>query len=458
MTLVASVQELNQRLGRAVEIQDNKLSVKDVQAVRDGLIEDLVHNATLAEKNEVRNRARWIIWELSQELGCPSSSIHELYMARSRGEYQGTTVPAINIRALTYEFARTVFRTASKLTAGPFIFEIAKSEIGYTLQRPAEYTAVVLGAAIKEGYVGPVFLQGDHFQFKMKSFKENRQKELDAIKALTKEAIEGGFYNIDIDSSTLVDLSRVTVDEQQRDNYEMCAEMTAYIRSIEPKGITISVGGEIGEVGEKNSTVEEFEAFYKGYQRHLKSLNPTAPGISKISIQTGSSHGGVPLADGSIADVKLDFDVLKNIGEAARHAGLGGAVQHGASTLPDSAFDNFPKKQTLEVHLATGFQNLIYDSQHFPKDLKDRIYAWLSQNLASERKSGQTAAQFYYKTRKQGFGPFKQELWHLSRAVKDALMAELEGMLTNMFRLLGVAGTRPLTQKYIHPKNIHKAA
>jgi hypothetical protein len=29
---------------------------------------------------------------------------------------------------------------------------------------------------------------------------------------------------------------------------------TAYIRSLEPEGVTISVGGEIGEVGGQNST------------------------------------------------------------------------------------------------------------------------------------------------------------------------------------------------------------
>jgi len=45
---------------------------------------------------------------------------------------------------------------------------------------------------------------------------------------------------------------------------------------------------------------------------------------------------------------------------------MGGAVQHGASTLPDDMFDLFPKKGTMEVHLATGFQNIIFDSASFP--------------------------------------------------------------------------------------------
>ena len=48
------------------------------------------------------------------------------------------TVPAINVRGLSYDTGRSIFRTAIKLKAGAFILEIARSEIGYTEQRPAE--------------------------------------------------------------------------------------------------------------------------------------------------------------------------------------------------------------------------------------------------------------------------------------------------------------------------------
>ena len=39
------------------------------------------------------------------------------------------------------------------------------------------------------------------------------------------------------------------------------AELAAAIREAEPEGFTISIGGEIGEVGKYNSTVEDLEAF-----------------------------------------------------------------------------------------------------------------------------------------------------------------------------------------------------
>jgi len=70
-----------------------------------------------------------------------------------------------------------------------------------------------------------------------------------------------------------VDLSKSTTIEQQEWNYKMCAEMTKLIRKLQPKGIDVSVGGEIGEVGGKNSTPEELRAFTRvgrfGYFRHI---------------------------------------------------------------------------------------------------------------------------------------------------------------------------------------------
>ena len=80
-------------------------------------------------------------------------------------------------------------------------------------------------------------------------------------------------------------------------------------------------------------------------------------GISKISIQTGTSHGGVVLLDGTIAKVSVDFDTLLKLSRIARKQyGMGGAVQHGASTLPEDAFSKFVEAEAVEVHLATNFE------------------------------------------------------------------------------------------------------
>ena len=376
----------------------------------DKLVLDLISNDKTEEKKALADKIK----DMAYKKGIFPASINGFYMARGKGATATDfTVPAINLRVLTYDLARAIFRAAKKINAGAFIFEIAKSEMGYTNQPPVEYTAVCLAAAVREGWSGPVFIQGDHFQVNHKNFAEDPEKELEGIKTLILQAIEAGFYNIDIDSSTVVDLSKKNIKKQQKANYESCAKLTNFIRQHQPRGIEVSVGGEIGEVGSKNSTVEDLEAFMTGYNEKLRKGRV---GISKISIQTGTSHGGVVLPDGSIAKVKLDFDTLMTLSKEAREKyGLAGAVQHGASTLPSDAYGKFPEVGAAEVHLATEFQNMVYESPHFPKELKARIYEWLKTNAANERKSDQTEEQFLYSARKKRSGPSRRTSWACRR-------------------------------------------
>src|SRR5256886_7194402 len=274
---------------------------------RSAALDELVRQAVFGVPEE-REQARWLIWEIGQQAGVRPASIHELYMARGRGEVPAFTTPAMNIRVLAYDSARAVFRAAKRLDVGALICEIARSEIGYTEQRPAEYVAVMTAAALREGFTGPLFIQGDHVQVNAKKYAVDPETELQAIRTLVEEELHAGFYNIDVDTSTLVDLSQATLDTQQRVNYERAADLTKFIRDREPEGVTVSVGAEIGEVSGKNSDVHELKAFMDGYVRALARLGPYTA-ISKISVQTGTSHGGVVLPDGSIAKVQLDLEI-----------------------------------------------------------------------------------------------------------------------------------------------------
>jgi fructose/tagatose bisphosphate aldolase len=435
--------------------QEGDVRVLNEPSFREKLIDDLIYTAVFSPDPAIQEAAAYLIRRGAASMGILPASIQSLYEAMGRKEVRGFTVPAINIRGITYHVAQAVFRAAMKGNVGPVIFEIARSEIGYTKQRPQEYTCNVLAAAVKSGWRGPVFLQGDHFQINAKKFAADGEKETQSVKDLIREAIQAGFYNIDIDTSTLVDLSKATIKDQQRLNYTLAAELTALIRDLEPEGITVSVGGEIGEVGGKNSTVEELQTFMDGYLEELKKRGPALKGISKISVQTGTTHGGGRLADGTVAMVKIDFEVFEMLSETARaEYGLSGAVQHGASTLPDEAFDRFPATGTAEIHLATGFQNIIYDSRSFPGQLRSKIYDHLRGELKGEWKEKDTEEQFIYKTRKKGFGPFKPELWQLPTDVRDEICAELEGKFAFLFDKLMVMGTRPVLDQFIKPADV----
>ncbi|HET7010824.1 MAG TPA: class II fructose-bisphosphate aldolase, partial [Anaerolineales bacterium] len=395
------------------------------------------------------NLARWVIRSAAADVGIHPASIDALYRARGRGETRTNfTVPAMNLRALAYHSARAVFRAARAVEAKAIIFEIARSEMGYTAQRPSEYSSSVLAAAIVEGHTGPVFIQGDHFQMSPKRFGEDPAKEVDAVRALVAESLEAGFFNIDIDTSTLVDLSKASLEAQQELNVQMCAELALEVRRLEPKGLTVSIGGEIGEVGGRNSTEEELRAFMDGFNRVFGRLRPGAPGLSKISIQTGTSHGGVVLPDGSIADVKVDFDTLRKLSEVARTAyGLAGAVQHGASTLPEQAFSRFAEAAACEVHLATNFQTMLFD--RLPDGVRREMYAFLDRDFAGERKADMTDEQFYYKVRKNALGPFKKTLWELPGDVLDDVGRAWEDQFRLLFERLGVVGTRAEVERHI---------
>jgi fructose/tagatose bisphosphate aldolase len=448
-----SVQELLTHLEGVVQVTGDgvtAVTIVDESRLRDK-VDDMAYTAVFGE-GIVRDFARWLIWEVAQALGIYPSSIHELYMAIGRGDVPANfTVPAMNVRALNYTTSRAIFRAANKLDVGAMIFEIARSEMGYTDQRPAEYVTSVLAAAIKEGFRGPVYVQGDHIQVSAKNYGADPAKEVNALQDLIKEAIEAGFYNIDIDTSTLVDIDQPTLDEQQLTNYTLCAELTRYVRSLEPEGVTVSLGGEIGEVGGHNSTVEELHAFMGGYIERVAGV----PGISKISVQTGTSHGGTVLPDGTLADVKVDFDTLRILSQVAREQyGLGGAVQHGASTLPASAFDKFAEIGTVEIHLATNFQNIVYNT--LPEEVVNEAYEYVRANLRNEWKANQTEEQFIYNTRKKAIGPFKQQWWDLPQDAQERIGGALQEQFEFLFDKLNVKGTRAVAQKHTTIQQLHR--
>ncbi|MBD3279240.1 MAG: aldolase [Candidatus Pacebacteria bacterium] len=417
-------------------------------------LDQLVYQAVFGDQNE-KQTARYQIWQQAIAKNIIPASINDFYLARGKEKLPlDFTVPAINVRGMAYNTARAAFQAAKKLQVGAIIFEIARSEIGYTAQRPQEYVSVISAAALREGWSGPLFIQGDHFQAKAAKTGVPKKGEIETIKKLIKEAIEAGFYNIDIDMSTLVNLDQADEIAQQTPNAKYSLELTKWTRSLEPQGVTVSLGGEIGHIGGKNSTVTDFTAFMDQYNQ---GLSQNMIGMSKISVQTGTHHGGVVLPDGSLADVNVDFSILRDISQIARDKyQMGGAVQHGASTLPDEFFAQFAKSEAIEVHLATGFQNIIMDHQAFPKDLLKKIYAWLDQAKKDEKGQDQSEEQFHYKLRKKAWGQFKKQVWDLPAKVQKPIRQALVKRFTFMFKQLNVVNTQKLVTKQVKPVVIDK--
>ncbi len=102
-------------------VLSDRVSVADPAAVSPEVVDRLAWTAVFGQDAEVRGTARWIIRSLAAAAGIRPASIHDLYMAMGRREAGGFTVPAINVRAMAYDTARAVMRSAKKLNAGAFI-------------------------------------------------------------------------------------------------------------------------------------------------------------------------------------------------------------------------------------------------------------------------------------------------------------------------------------------------
>src|SRR5688572_3976657 len=111
--------------GDGVRVQNGKVAVTDESALKSERMDALIGRAVFGEQAE-KDAARWLIWEIGQAVGVKPASIHDLYLARGRGEVNGFTVPAINVRGMSYDTARAIFRTANRLDAGAFLLEIAR--------------------------------------------------------------------------------------------------------------------------------------------------------------------------------------------------------------------------------------------------------------------------------------------------------------------------------------------
>ena len=127
-------------------------------------------------------------------------------------------------------------------------------------------------------------------------------------------------------------------------------------------------------------------------------------------------------------------------------------MQHGASTLPPDAFDAFPQAGACEIHLATDFQNMVYDHPRFPNDLKAEMYAWVQENAGRERKPKDTEEQFIYKARKKAIGPFKRKMWSMSADERRrAIGQSLEERFSFLMQQLNIKGTASWSSRFVTP-------
>lgn len=385
------------------------------------------------EKNQTK--AYYKVKKEALKRGIFLASIAPFYKQIATGDTTGLSVPAFNIRTLTFDIACSIFKTAKKSKASAFILEIASSEMEYTRQTPQEFAFCVLKAAVKEKYKGPIFLQGDHFYLKNTS-----HEAIKGLENLILQAFAAGFYNIDIDCSDLA----------LEDNIKYTNYFIEFIKKNQPVGIEVTIGGEVSSIGGAETTQTGLEDFLKRVQGACpvqSERNEAFNGITKVSCQTGTRHGGIVLPSGGIEKISINFENIRCLGEVAKQYATTGVVQHGASTLQNDQFDGLRRAGALEVHLSTLFSDIIFDSRYFPKELKEKMYSWVEQNFPEQRKNFTTDQQFIKVFRKRSLGIFKKEIWLMpSRNIKG-ICQELEEKFLFFFKIFNVNDTEKLIKK-----------
>ena len=393
---------------------------------------------------EKRKKLAVQILNLTWENGLYPASIATVYQALGKGELAPMTVPAFNVRGLTYPLARAIWRAAMQANCGPIIFELAPSESTGCDQTFEEYAALVMAAAFKEGYRGPVFLQGDHFSL-------DSADDLKQLEELARQVIESGFYQIDIDGSHLFDQKAENLNGFHAPNAQITGKLIKSIRDMQPRDVHIALGGEVGEIGGRNTSVDDLVAFHAELQNQLPE---TTPDLDKISAQTGTTHSGIVLPDGTTGRMSVDFDLISALSRQARQFGWSGMVQHGASTLRFEDLAHLPQAGVIEVHLATQIQNILFDHPAFPLELRDQMKRELVTAARSaegdqlDKSEDLSEAQRFYQARWAAWGIYKTELWQLPPEVIAQVSDSLSNWVTAIFQALQVNNRSQVLSDY----------
>ncbi len=372
----------------------------------------------------------------AKEQGVWPAPISPVHLALAAGRTEPLTVPAFNLRGLTYDTARAIYRRMLDREALAVMFELAPSESATGDQSFVQYAALIAAAALREGWRGPVFLQGDHF-----SLEQDTPTARQQLTASILELLECGYGQVDLDTAALAIAGESAVT-RQLPNAKATVALLQSLAADTPAGTMF--GGEVGEIGGSNTTPEDLQVFIDLVRWHA---GPAAAAFGKVSVQTGTRHGGMTDSDGKVTRMPLDLELARQLADVAHENGFAGIVQHGASTLQPDQFAALPDAGVVEVHLATNIQNLVFDSPAFPTELRAQMKeVALASSAGSAERGGETGATdaelAFSQKRWSMWGPFKKQLLDLPAVTRHALaetVADWADSLLTAFRQTGRA-------------------
>ena len=194
------------------------------------------------------------------------------------------------------------------------------------------------------------------------------------IRRACRHAIAAGYRNIDIDSSTLVDLSQPDVDERaarelrprrRADRADPGARARRASRSASAARSARSA--------RRTRPTPSCGPTSTGYRREL---DRAAPGADRASARSASRPAPATAACRCpTAASPRSSSTSRSFASSARSPASTAWPAPSSTarrTLPDELFHHFPAVETAEIHLATGFQNALFEHPAFPAELHQR--------------------------------------------------------------------------------------
>lgn len=222
---------------------------------------------------------------------------------------------------------------ASMASRAPVIYEIAKSELGYT-----EFTAQTFAAFIVEenerlgNTVAPFAVHGDHITVK-------KPEEVESVRKLMALELEAGFTSFAIDASHM-------------ENEKNLAATSELAKPIIEAGLNLEV--ELGEIGAKSGSAEGFtqpeEAKWFISELDKRGIRPNL-----LAINNGSIHGTYFGA----SQEGIQLDLTRAIWEAIQPWEVD-IAQHGITGTSLDKISSFIQYGIRKGNVGTLWQNIAF--------------------------------------------------------------------------------------------------
>ena len=460
MQLYSNCQDLLDSLKDIVNIEKDSITVLHGERLKEECLDRLLYNAVFNQDKSVKDYAQWAIHACANYMQAIPCTISNLYEDNTNNQMSGRTVPVLYFRGLCYESARATFKLLNQIDSAACMFAVDLSEGQDTDLSAEEYAAVMLTAAMREGFHGPLFFQAA-IRIDANNFAKNSTEESERVHQQIKAAIHNGFYNIHMDASVTVDKDQVALLEKYRNNFEQVAMMSLRAREYQPTHIEVNLSAHVGTIGDEHTInrVDEIEAFLDGYESCLRNEAPKARGLSQLSVSIGTVPGGRVLPDGRPQEMNLDWQAFERLqATAIQNYDLNGLILQGVSTLSEETQKQLPYKQVLEAHLSTAHHQLLLNSSHLPEALKHDIIAYLKDAQRGHWREGMTEEQFIHSVSGKCFGPFKKKFWDLSGECKKQLKDEVSNLLGRSFAAFRIAETKRIVREKVRPEVISRPA